>query len=1045
MVHFTMSERQRIGVTFLQFLEEHNLKEADLTKARAKEIYNSQFRQAQNFERIPNCSSVLYTLSRMRKIHIDTDIVRFGPRRSPFQRKNRLAVDQYIGLAQARKKEANLKKVAEDQNKVEQPPPVFSNTSNRRQRVQHLLKGLKTRRLELAENKQDVEVFTDHDAEGGAMHISLQSGEELRFNINIRNASNTESLQFCRCELLCRVRAFQLSDQENISQGFGQKTVDLQPGQQYTVEVKCLARFLGQYRAPIALEFRRPASATPFHIVRNLSARVTNQMVDELRPKVPYKHPPRVTFNRQRLTVVDGVPLPPESQGQLEKVIELESFPVPPTLRRLINRGLVEKEDMPEPDKTDLHITKALLENSMTIDTLSPRFSCLLHMEEVQMEVDIRRYDMQGAVMTRSGNMLQLKVPGLAENRPSVLRGDFLFARERGPDGVGNLEFKGYVHHIERDCVSLGFNYRLLDKFIDGMKFDVRFTFNRLPQRLQHRAVQLAEEHSLGDVLFPSLQTAGSKGILHPPTEQLKLYDRAIEDNAEQYLAIRHIVAGSSRPAPYLLFGPPGTGKTVTLVEAIKQVLKCLPSSTVLACAPSNSAADLLTQRLLSHIPAAQLIRLNALSRAWDNVPSNIKNVCNYDRLTGKYSFPAKQQLQKYKVLVTTLVTAGRLASANFPPGHFTHVFIDEAGHAVEPECLIALAGLLDFHTPDGGQLVLAGDPKQLGPVLRSPFAVQFGLDVSLLERYMTTCDLYQRKPVAPGSHAVPYDPRFVTKLLRNYRNHPAILHLPNMAFYDGELIPCADKGARESLCDLDLLPKKGFPIVFHGVVGEDLREERSPSFFNPEEVVTVLRYTRDLLDAKGLGIKITEKEIGIISPYRKQVNKIQRTMKAHHLSNIKVGSVEEFQGEERRIIIISTVRSNPDFLPMDVDFKLGFLRNPKRFNVAITRSKALLIVVGNPNVLSRDQHWNSFLEYCMRNGAYVGCDFQSAEDEAEEITQRLAAVGLDDQEPEKDNDDEKKEEAEEEEDSEDSDGDWEKIEMSAAEQFVQPSWGAGY
>ncbi|XP_035677058.1 putative helicase MOV-10 [Branchiostoma floridae] len=1036
MVQFTISERQRIGLTFLQFLEEHNLKEADLTKTRIKEIYNTQFRQAQNFQQIPNCSSVLFTLSRLRKIHIETDIVRFGPRRSPFQRKSRLAVDQYIGLSQARKNEA--KKVPGDQNKQEQPPPVFT---SRRQRVQHLLKGLKTRRHELAENKEEVEVFTDHDAEGGAMHISLQSGEELRFNINIRNTSDTESVQFCRCELLRGVRAFQLSDQENISQGFGQKTVTLQPGQQYTVEVKCLARFLGQYRAPIALEFRRLASATPFHIVRNLSARVSNQMVDELRPKVPYKHPPRVTFNRKKFRVVDGVPLPPESQGQLERVIELESYTVPPTLRRLINRGLVEKEDMPEADKTDLHITRALLENSMTIDTLSPRFSCLLHMEEVQMEVDIRRYDMQGAVMSRKGNMLLLKVPGLAENRPSVLRGDFLFARERGPDGVDNVEFKGYVHHIERDCVSLGFNYRLLDKFIDGMKFDVRFSFNRLPQRLQHRAVQLAEEHSLGDVLFPTLQIAGSKGILHSPTEQLKLYDRSIEENAEQYLAVRHIVAGSSRPAPYLLFGPPGTGKTVTLVEAIKQVLKCLPSSTVLACAPSNSAADLLTQRLLNHIPAAQLIRLNALSRSWDNVPSSIKNVCNYDRMTGKYSFPAKQELQKYKVLVTTLVTAGRLASANFPPGHFTHVFIDEAGHAVEPECLIALAGLLDFHTPDGGQLVLAGDPKQLGPVLRSPFAVQFGLDVSLLERYMTTCDLYQRMPTTPGSQAVPYDPRFVTKLLRNYRNHPAILQLPSLEFYDGELIPCADKLARESLCNLEMLPKKGFPIIFHGVVGEDLREERSPSFFNPEEVVTVLRHTRDLLEAKGLGIKITEKEIGIISPYRKQVNKIQRMMKAHHLSNIKVGSVEEFQGEERRIIIISTVRSNPDFLPMDIDFKLGFLRNPKRFNVAITRSKALLIIVGNPHVLSRDKHWNSFLEYCIGNGAYVGCDFQTAEDEAEEITQRLAAVGLDDEEPEKDNDGEKKEEDEE----EDSDGDWEKIEMSAAEQLLQPSWGADH
>lgn len=90
--------------------------------------------------------------------------------------------------------------------------------------------------------------------------------------------------------------------------------------------------------------------------------------------------------------------------------------------------------------------------------------------------------------------------------------------------------------------------------------------------------------------------------------------------------------------------------------------------------------------------------------------------------------------VMKLKIVVTTLVTAGRLVSANFPPGHFTHIFIDEAGQAVEPESIIPIAGIFESEVAkrDGGQVVLAGDPEQLGPVLRSPVAMRYGLGEKL-------------------------------------------------------------------------------------------------------------------------------------------------------------------------------------------------------------------------------------------------------------------------------------------------------------------------
>ena len=204
-----------------------------------------------------------------------------------------------------------------------------------------------------------------------------------------------------------------------------------------------------------------------------------------------------------------------------------------------------------------------------------------------------------------------------------------------------------------------------------------------------------------------------------------------------------------------------------------------------------------------------------------------------------------------------------RIVSAGVPRGHFTHVFIDECGHAVEPECLIPISGLLDASE---GQLVLAGDPQQLGPVLRSSLAIEHGLQVSLLERLMKR-EVYQR------DDNLSYDSRVVTKLLNNYRSHPRILDLPNRLFYDGELIASADVALRSKMCGWDGLVTQRFPLIFHGVVGEENQEANCPSFFNPEEIKVVCDYLQKLKSTQGSCKVDIKKEVGIISPYRKQVH----------------------------------------------------------------------------------------------------------------------------------------------------------------------------
>uniref|UniRef100_A0ACB8FPL7 Uncharacterized protein n=1 Tax=Sphaerodactylus townsendi TaxID=933632 RepID=A0ACB8FPL7_9SAUR len=161
-----------------------------------------------------------------------------------------------------------------------------------------------------------------------------------------------------------------------------------------------------------------------------------------------------------------------------------------------------------------------------------------------------------------------------------------------------------------------------------------------------------------------------------------------------------------------------------------------------------------------------------------------------------------------------------------------------------------------------------------------------------------------------------------VTKLVKNYRSHAALISLPSKLFYHKELEVCADPSVINSLLGWVKLPRKGFPLIFHGV----------------------------------------------------RVEKIRLLLHSVDLKDIKVGSVEEFQGQEFLVILISTVRSNESSFNEERHF-LGFLSNSKRFNVAITRSKALLVIVGNPHVLVKDPCFSALLDYSLSNGVYVGCD----------------------------------------------------------------------
>lgn len=164
--------------------------------------------------------------------------------------------------------------------------------------------------------------------------------------------------------------------------------------------------------------------------------------------------------------------------------------------------------------------------------------------------------------------------------------------------------------------------------------------------------------------------------------------------NDEQKAAIINILKQTSYPYPYVLFGPPGTGKTKTLVEAISQIIRNdNPMEFILVCATSNSACDEVAKRLIDGGISNKVFRIFSRSVAMDTsgIPLSVLSSSNLAK--GEHYFPSLDILCTYKVVVCTLTTAGRLSQGKIKPQHFSHIFIDEAGSATESQTLIALAG----------------------------------------------------------------------------------------------------------------------------------------------------------------------------------------------------------------------------------------------------------------------------------------------------------------------------------------------------------------
>jgi superfamily I DNA and/or RNA helicase len=437
-----------------------------------------------------------------------------------------------------------------------------------------------------------------------------------------------------------------------------------------------------------------------------------------------------------------------------------------------------------------------------------------------------------------------------------------------------------------------------------------------------------------------------------------------------------------------VVHGPPGTGKTTTLVRAIATVLKT--EKQVMVCAASNMATDLLTEKLA--LAGVTVLRLGHPARVSEPVLQHsldmqvmvhpaFKEMKNYRKEAEKIrdkalkfkrqfgkaereqrkemlqeakhcqtqarlleDFIFKDLIDKAQVIACTLTGA---ASSMLAGRKFSTLFIDEAAQALEPACWIPIRV--------AQRVIFAGDHCQLPPTVKSREAEMGGLGVSLMERIL------ERKSVA--------------RMLRTqYRMHETIMSFSNRQFYHGELEADGSVAKHQLLqgSDHEMITKSFQFVDTAGCGYDEVLDPETKSRSNPGEAKLLFRHLEallDLLDKPDKDSPESSPSIGVISPYKDQVVFLRQEVIDQKplwpwLKRMTIDTVDGFQGQERDIIYISMVRSN-------AEGGIGFLGDVRRMNVALTRARKKLVVVGDSATLAHHPFYRSFLDYVDETGAY--------------------------------------------------------------------------
>ncbi|SMN17697.1 similar to Saccharomyces cerevisiae YKL017C HCS1 Hexameric DNA polymerase alpha-associated DNA helicase A involved in lagging strand DNA synthesis [Maudiozyma saulgeensis] len=438
-----------------------------------------------------------------------------------------------------------------------------------------------------------------------------------------------------------------------------------------------------------------------------------------------------------------------------------------------------------------------------------------------------------------------------------------------------------------------------------------------------------------------------------------------------------------------IIHGPPGTGKTYTLVELIQQLVN--KGERVLVCGPSNISVDTILERLSKVIPGDKLLRighparllesnlrhsLDILSKSGDRgaiikgirseIDSTIKGIKKLKRFKDrKTAWQDVKELRKElrareqkivselilesQVVVATLHGSSSRELIGMYRDHdhlFDSLIIDEVSQAMEPQCWIPL---ISHSQSQMKRLVLAGDNKQLPPTIKTAD------NNKILHTLETT--LFDRLVAMQGES-------FKCLLNVQYRMNQDIMKFSSMVMYQDKLV--ADKSIAgillQDLPGVDDNDETSVPLIWYDTQGDEFPESLDDddnaimqSKYNENEALLVKHHVEALIDSN-----VSQSDIGIIAPYSAQVSLLKSLVREQY-PGVEISTVDGFQGREKEVIVLTLVRSNDKF-------EVGFLKEERRLNVAMTRPKRQLCVIGNIEALQRSgnkylKNWASWSE----------------------------------------------------------------------------------
>jgi ATP-dependent RNA/DNA helicase IGHMBP2 len=577
------------------------------------------------------------------------------------------------------------------------------------------------------------------------------------------------------------------------------------------------------------------------------------------------------------------------------------------------------------------------------------------------------------------GEYLQIEIERTTNhNEPHLFTGGKMAAlfSNTHPDAE---PVNGTVKILGSNKIRLSLTVDELPDWCDDGKLGINILFDEASYREMNIALKkvIHADHNrlaeLRDVLFEIKKPAFEK-----ENAELKI-DRL---NDSQNAAVRKILASKDVA---IIHGPPGTGKTTTLVQAIRETLR--NEKQILVCSSSNTAVDLLTEKL--HREGITVLRLGNPARISEEVLMNTldskvarhpsyKEIKNYKRTAEEYFRMAgkfkrvfgreerqQRQLlyQEAKKLIreartledyivdeqfakTQVIACTPVVSSNrmMRDKQFSTLFIDEAAQALEPMCWIPITR--------SNRVIFAGDHCQLPPTVKSKKAEAGGLKETLFEHCM---------PIKNIS----------VMLDTQYRMHEHIMNFSNKIFY-GENLKAHESVKSNLLSYAINEPLLTTAVEFIDTAGCSYNEKLNPeslSISNPAEAQVLITHLKLLLGQYYFNKREDVITIGVIAPYKEQVQLLTALIENDeelktYPARIAIKTIDGFQGREKDVIYISMVRSN--------DVKdIGFLNDIRRMNVALTRARKKLVLVGDSATLSNHPFYMRFLDYVESIHAY--------------------------------------------------------------------------